>query len=38
MITEAGAETRILIALDRQEKGAGDSSAVQKFLKSLGCR
>ena len=31
MIIEAGAEiSGILIALDRQEKGAGDSSAVQE--------
>ena len=37
MIIEAGAEiSGILIALDRQEKGAGDSSAVQEVSLELG--
>ena len=37
MIIEAGAEiSGILIALDRQEKGAGDSSAVQEVSRELG--
>ena len=37
MIIEAGAEiSGILIALDRQEKGAGDSSAVQEVSQGLG--
>lgn len=37
MIIEAGAEiSGILIALDRQEKGVGDSSAVQEVSRELG--
>ena len=37
IIVEAGAEiSGILIALDRQEKGAGDSSAVQEVSRELG--
>ena len=37
MIIEAGAEiSGILIALDRQEKGVGDSSAVQEVSQGLG--
>ena len=37
MIIEAGAEiSGILIALDRQEKGAGDSSAVEEVSRELG--
>ena len=37
IIIEAGAEiSGILIALDRQEKGAGDSSAVQEVSQGLG--
>ena len=37
MIIEAGAEiSGILIALDRQEKGVGDSSAVQEVSQELG--
>ena len=37
MIIQAGAEiSGILIALDRQEKGAGDSSAVQEVSRELG--
>jgi len=37
MIIEAGAEiSGILIALDRQEKGAGDSSAVKEVSQELG--
>ena len=37
MIIEAGAEiSGVLIALDRQEKGAGDSSAVQEVSRELG--
>ena len=37
MITQAGAEiSGILIALDRQEKGGGDLSAVEEVSKELG--
>ena len=37
MITQASAEiSRILIALDRQEKGGGDLSAVEEVSKKLG--